>query len=56
MIVLKEMHHLLKLRRIIKLKISQIFGLDWKNQKYRQGPSVEKDVSIFFTESIQELS
>lgn len=38
-----------RLLRVIKLKILQLIGLDWKNQKYGRGPLVEKDVSVFFT-------
>ncbi len=38
-----------KLSRWLKTYILHFMGRDWKNQKYRQGPLVEKDVSAFFS-------
>lgn len=38
----------LKSVRAAQLFVSQIVGRDWKSQKYRRGPLVEKDVSVFF--------
>lgn len=35
--------------RTMQIYIMQFFGVDWKNQKYRRGPLVEKDVSVFFS-------
>lgn len=37
-----------KLSIALKVRLAQIMKKDWKNQKYRQGPLVEKDVSDFF--------
>jgi cellulose synthase/poly-beta-1,6-N-acetylglucosamine synthase-like glycosyltransferase len=31
-----------------KVRFAQVMKRDWKNQKYRRGPVVEKDVSVFF--------
>ncbi|HLA86698.1 MAG TPA: glycosyltransferase family 2 protein [Anaerolineales bacterium] len=39
---------ILKLHRWLKTHFSHFMGKDWKNQKYRQGPLVEKDASPFF--------
>ncbi len=42
-------HNLLrKAAAWIKVRLSQLLRTDWKNQKYRRGPLVEKDVSTFF--------
>ncbi len=38
---------LLRLIRKTRLLIGQFIGKDWKNQKYRRGPLVEKDVTPF---------
>ncbi|GAB4497357.1 MAG: hypothetical protein OHK003_05630 [Anaerolineales bacterium] len=37
-----------KLFIALKVRFAQFTKRDWKNQKYRQGPLVEKDVSSFF--------
>jgi len=37
-----------KLSIALKVRFAQLTKRDWKNQKYRQGPLVEKDVSSFF--------
>lgn len=34
-----------------RLRLSQIFGFDWKHRKYRRGLLVEKDVSAFFPDA-----
>ena len=33
----------------LRLQLDLVLGRDWKNQKYRRGPLVEKDVSVFFS-------
>jgi glycosyltransferase involved in cell wall biosynthesis len=33
----------------LKLQISHLIGLDWKNKKYRQGKLIQKDISAFLT-------
>lgn len=38
----------MKFVRKFELSFRQLIGKDWKNQKYRRGPRVEKDVSAFF--------
>jgi glycosyltransferase involved in cell wall biosynthesis len=40
---------LLKAIRKIWFLMNQLLGKDWKSQKYRRGPIVEKDVSAFFS-------
>lgn len=42
-----ERNGLLKILRAAQLQVMNILGKDWKNQKYRRGPVVEKDVSVF---------
>ena len=37
-----------KLVAMIKVRFAQFAKKDWKNQKYRRGPVVEKNVSAFF--------
>jgi glycosyltransferase involved in cell wall biosynthesis len=44
-----EKNAALRLLRKLRLQMSLLFGLDWKNQKYRRGPLVKKDVSVFFS-------
>ncbi len=39
-----------KLTSEIKWHVNLLFRRDWKNQQYRRGPLVEKDVSVFFPE------
>lgn len=36
-----------KLITTFQVRFSQLIKRDWKNQKYRRGPVVEKDVSVF---------
>jgi glycosyltransferase involved in cell wall biosynthesis len=38
----------LRLVRTTQLLINQLIGKDWKSQKYRRGPVLEKDVTPFF--------
>ncbi len=44
----RQPNSFLRFFRKMKLYINQIQGRDWKNQKYRRGPLVMKDVSSFF--------
>lgn len=36
-----------KLLRMAKLQVMNFLGMDWKNQKYRRGPRVDKNVAVF---------
>ncbi len=47
--VTSETNWLRKLSAVIKVRLDQLLRRDWKNQKYRRGPLVEKDVSAFFS-------
>ena len=38
----------MKIIRKMEFYVNQVRGRDWKNQKYRRGPQVEKDISLFF--------
>lgn len=42
-----------KLFRTIQLQVMNFLGMDWKNQKYRRGPRVEKDVRVFFQDQYE---
>jgi glycosyltransferase involved in cell wall biosynthesis len=42
-----EKNLLLKIVATLKVRFSQLMKKDWKNQKYRRGPLVEKDVTSF---------
>lgn len=44
----RESNSLLRILRKIKLYVNQTRGRDWKNQKYRRGSLVEKDISSFY--------
>lgn len=37
-----------KLYLRFKTHFMHLLGMDWKNQKYRKGPIVEKDIKVFF--------
>lgn len=39
-----------RLAASLKLRLNQLLKRDWKSQKYKRGPVVEKDVAIFFPE------
>lgn len=43
-----EKNRITRFMRMIQIRVFPFLGVDWKNQKYRQGPLVEKDVSAFF--------
>lgn len=43
-----ETNPLRRLAASLKVRLNQLLKRDWKNQKYRRGPLVEKDVSVFF--------
>lgn len=40
-----------KLAAMFKVRLAQMLRRNWKNQKYRRGPLVEKDVSAFFPDA-----
>jgi glycosyltransferase involved in cell wall biosynthesis len=46
--VIMEKNVILKLIAMFRVRFAQLAKKDWKNQKYRRGPLVEKDVSDFF--------
>lgn len=46
--VANEKNFLRKFVTALNVRFAQFTKKDWKNQKYRRGPIVEKDVSVFF--------
>jgi glycosyltransferase involved in cell wall biosynthesis len=46
--ITNERNPVRKLAAMFKVRFDQLVRRDWKNQKYRRGPLVEKDVSAFF--------
>ncbi len=46
-----ETNPIRKLAAMFKVRFDQLMRRDWKNQKYRRGPLVEKDVSAFFPDA-----
>lgn len=47
--VMDEKNVIRRLAALFKVRFAQLMKKDWKNQKYRRGPLVEKDVSAFFS-------
>lgn len=48
--IANETGGMMRLFRTIQLHLMNFLGRDWKNQKYRRGPRVKKDVAAFFQE------
>lgn len=44
-----EKNRAASLLKKVRVQVSRIFGLDWKNKKYRRGSLVEKDTTRFFS-------
>lgn len=47
--ITNEKNPIRKLAAMFKVHLAQLLKRDWKNQKYRHGPLMEKDVSAFFS-------
>lgn len=43
-----ESTSILRVYRMLQLQATNFLGMDWKSQKYRRGPRVKLDVSVFF--------